>query len=120
MWQLFTRYVSVGVLNTLLHWLTFSLLVYVFACSQSLANLVAFLIAVSFSFIVNAKWTFKKEATKGRYFLFVLFMGILAWLTGYISDRLHYPVIITLIAFSLISLTAGFIYSKLIVFREVA
>ncbi|WP_414148457.1 GtrA family protein [Erwinia sp. BNK-24-b] len=118
MWQLFTRYVSVGVLNTLLHWLTFSLLVYALACPQSFANLVAFLIAVTFSFIINAKWTFKKQATKNRYFLFVIFMGSLAWLTGYIADRLHYPFIVTLVAFSVISLIAGFIYSKLVVFRE--
>ncbi|MEI2263871.1 GtrA family protein [Erwinia sp. CGal63] len=118
MWKLFAKYMSVGIVNTLLHWISFSFFVYALSCSQSFANLLAFLIAVSFSFIANAKWTFKREATKTRYFLFVIFMGILAWLTGYIADRLHFPVIVTLITFSFISLTTGFIYSKLVVFRE--
>jgi putative flippase GtrA len=117
MWKLFAKYMSVGIVNTLLHWISFSFFVYVLACSQSFANLLAFFIAVSFSFIANARWTFKSEATKKRYFLFVIFMGTLAWLTGHVADKLNLPLIVTLITFSFISLTTGFIYSKLVVYR---
>lgn len=49
---------------------------------------------------------------------FVIFMGVMAALTGYIADRLHAPAPMTLIAFSAFSLVAGFIYSKFIVFRD--
>ncbi|EOE8717481.1 Bactoprenol-linked glucose translocase [Salmonella enterica subsp. enterica serovar Typhimurium] len=49
---------------------------------------------------------------------FVIFMGVMAALTGYIADQLHTPALVTLIAFSAFSLVAGFIYSKLIVFRD--
>lgn len=83
-----------------------------------MSNLVAFCLAVTFSFFVNAKWTFKSKATKGRYVAFVVFMGGMAALTGYVADLLHAPATVTLIVFSGFSLVAGFIYSKFIVFRD--
>ena len=86
--------------------------------NQAISNLIAFCVAVTFSFFVNAKWTFKSKATTGRYVAFVIFMGCVATLTGYIADRLHAPALITLMAFSGFSLVAGFIYSKFIVFRD--
>ncbi|SEL90329.1 hypothetical protein SAMN04487787_13010 [Kosakonia sacchari] len=51
--------------------------------------------------------------------MFVLFMGFMAGFTGYLSDMMKVPPLITLVAFSAISLVCGFIYSKLIVFRDV-
>lgn len=118
MLKLFSRYFSVGVLNTAIHWLCFTALFSLIGMNQAISNLVAFCVAVTFSFFVNAKWTFKSKATTGRYVAFVIFMGIMAALTGYIADRLHAPALITLIAFSGFSLVAGFIYSKFIVFRD--
>ncbi|MBJ9210274.1 GtrA family protein [Citrobacter portucalensis] len=118
MLKLFSRYVSVGVMNTAIHWLCFGAMFSLIGFSQSISNLVAFCIAVTFSFFVNAKWTFKSKATTGRYVAFVIFMGLMATLTGYIADQLHAPALSTLIAFSAFSLVAGFVYSKLIVFRD--
>lgn len=91
---------------------------YYLETNQTISNLVAFVAAVTFSFIANAKWTFKTRATSGRYIAFVLFMGIMAALTGYIGDNLGLPSIITLVTFSSFSVVAGFLYSKFIVFRE--
>lgn len=116
--KLFSRYVSVGVLNTAIHWVCFAIMLSLLGFNQAISNLVAFCVAVTFSFFVNAKWTFKSKATKGRYAAFVVFMGAMAALTGYVADLLHSPAIITLIAFSAFSLVAGFIYSKFIVFRD--
>ena len=118
MLKLFSRYVSVGVLNTALHWLCFGALLHFFGVSQAIANVLAFCIAVTFSFFANAKWTFKSRATSGRYLAFVIFMGIMAGLTGYLADSVGAPPIVTLLAFSGFSLVAGFIYSKFIVFRD--
>jgi putative flippase GtrA len=70
-------------------------------------NVLAFCIAVTFSFFANAKWTFKSRATSGRYLAFVLFMGIMAGLTGYLADSVGAPPIVTLLAFSGFSLVAG-------------
>lgn len=118
MLKLFSRYVSVGALNTAIHWLFFAAMFSLFGLNQAVSNLVAFCAAVTFSFFVNAKWTFKAKATTRRYVSFVVFMGAIATLTGYLADRLHAPAVITLIAFSAFSLVAGFIYSKFIVFRD--
>lgn len=118
MLKLFSRYVSVGVVNTALHWLCFGALFHFFGANQAISNVVAFCIAVTFSFFVNARWTFKARATSGRYIAFVVFMGMMAALTGVIADVLNAPPVVTLIAFSGFSLVAGFIYSKFIVFRD--
>ena len=118
MLKLFTRYVSVGVINTALHWLCFGALMHFLGATQAVANVIAFCIAVTFSFFANAKWTFNSQATSGRYAAFVFFMGIMAALTGYVADSIGAPPVVTLIAFSAFSLVAGFIYSKIIVFRD--
>ena len=115
--QLFARYFSVGVINTLLHWVVFAALVYLASTTQATANLIAFIVAVTFSFFANAKFTFKKKATGGRYVAFVGFMGVLSYLTGFIADKVNAAPIITLVAFSAISLVLGFLYSKLFVFK---
>ncbi|MFC0139392.1 GtrA family protein [Erwinia mallotivora] len=116
MLKLFARYSSIGVINTLIHWLVFALL-YSREVSQSLANLTAFCVAVTFSFFANARCTFNTEATTIRYVLYVFFMGSMAALVGRLADHAHIAPVITLIAFSVISLVSGFIYSNFIVFR---
>ncbi|HDF8569948.1 TPA: GtrA family protein [Enterobacter hormaechei subsp. hoffmannii] len=118
MLKIFSRYVSVGVINTALHWLCFGALLHFFGVGQALANVIAFCIAVTFSFFGNAKWTFNAQATSGRYIAFVVFMGLMAALTGYIADVIGAPPIVTLVGFSAFSLIAGFVYSKFIVFRD--
>ncbi|MDM3355454.1 GtrA family protein [Citrobacter sp. Cb004] len=118
MLKIFTRYVSIGVVNTIIHWMCFGFLLYYFEESQAISNLVAFAVAVTFSFFANAIWTFKTRATSGRYVAFVLFMGMMATFTGYLADSLGLPPVVTLVVFSAFSLTAGFLYSKFIVFRN--
>lgn len=116
--QLFSRYISVGVINTGLHWVCFGALVQFLGATQAVSNVVAFCVAVTFSFFANAKWTFKSQATPWRYSAFVLFMGAMAAITGHIADLLRAPPFITLILFSGFSLIIGFVYSKFIVFRD--
>jgi len=118
MLKLFSRYISVGVINTALHWVCFGALLHFFEATQAVANVIAFFIAVTFSFFANARWTFKSQVTSGRYIAFVTFMGIMAGLTGYIADAISAPPVVTLVTFSGFSLIAGFIYSKFIVFRD--
>lgn len=118
MFKQFYRYLSVGVLNTLLHWAVFTAVLTLTSAGQAVANLTAFGVAVSFSFVVNARYTFKAQATKGRYMAFVGVMGTLSLLTGWAADWLRLPPLVTLVVFSTISLMCGFIYSKYLVFRE--
>lgn len=118
MLTLFTRYASVGVVNTVIHWLIFAFCFGLLHLNQMLANFLAFCSAVTFSFIANARWTFKARTSLLRYFSFTSFMGGIALLTGYTADRIHLMPVVTLIVFSLISFILGFAYSKYVVFRE--
>lgn len=117
MLKLFARYTSIGIINTLIHWVVFAVGIYVFHTNQALANFAGFVIAVSFSFFANAKFTFNKSTTAMRYMLYVGFMGTLSAVVGWAADISNIAPIITLIAFSAISLVCGFVYSKYIVFR---
>ncbi|EPR9075781.1 GtrA family protein [Cronobacter sakazakii] len=118
MLKLFTKYASVGVLNTLIHWVVFAACFYALGTSQALANFSGFVVAVSFSFFANARFTFNSSTTTTRYMLYVGFMGSLSAAVGWAADECSLPPAVTLVVFSAISLVCGFIYSKYIVFRE--
>lgn len=118
MFKLFAKYTSIGVLNTIIHWVIFAACIYGADTSQALANFAGFVLAVSFSFFANARFTFKASTTTMRYMLYVGFMGSLSAAVGWAADKCDLPPIVTLITFSAISLVCGFIYSKFIVFRD--
>ncbi|EPP0959102.1 GtrA family protein [Cronobacter turicensis] len=118
MLKLFAKYTSIGVLNTLIHWVVFAGCFYVLGTDQALANFSGFVIAVSFSFFANARFTFNGSTTTLRYMLYVGFMGSLSAIVGWAADECSMPPVVTLIVFSAISLVCGFVYSKYIVFRE--
>jgi len=118
MLRTFKKYVSIGIINTCIHWIIFAAMIYG-GTSQALANFSAFCVAVTFSFFANARWTFNAEATTMRYMIYVLFMGSLASIIGWAADQCKLTPIATLVLFSAISLVCGFVYSKLIVFKEV-
>jgi putative flippase GtrA len=116
--QHFWKYVSIGVVNTAIHWSLFLIMHNGFAFSQASSNTVAFLIAVSFSFWANARYNFNSQLTGRKYLLFVIFMGLMSLSIGYMSDKLALNSFVTLVIFSAVSLTLGFLYSKLVIFRE--
>lgn len=116
--NLFLKYTSVGVINTLIHWLVFSVCIYGLHVNQAMANFSGFVFAVTCSFFINARYTFKAGTTTLRYMIYVGFMGALSLTVGRVADRLELNPVITLISFSLISLVIGFIYSRYIVFRD--
>lgn len=111
------KYFSIGVINTIIHWIIFSGCFILLNINQSISNLLAFIIAVTFSFFMNAKFTFNKRPTGIRYILFAFFIGGLSFMTGRLEDQFSIKPIITLIAFSLLSFTLGFLYSKYVVFK---
>ncbi|CEE91789.1 bactoprenol-linked glucose translocase (flippase); CPS-53 (KpLE1) prophage [Xenorhabdus nematophila str. Anatoliense] len=117
MLALFTKYLSIGVINTTIHWVLFTAVLHFFDASQSIGNLVGFLAAVTFSFYANAKITFQKKATGWRYVAFILFMGLMSYMTGSLADAMDMQPIVTLISFSATSTTLGFMYSKFLIFR---
>lgn len=119
LFYLFRKYVSVGVLNTGLHWTVFFILVWFIKLNTAWANLLAFFVAVTFSFFANAAYTFQTSATKKKYILFTVFMAALSFALGWVSDALHLQPLIALISFSLLSLVLGFLYSRYIIFKNI-
>lgn len=118
MLKTFIKYALVGGLNTVIHWLTFAVVYYALHFDQMISNFSGFCVAVTFSFFVNAIWTFRSEHTATRYFMYVGFMGLIAIGCGYIADIIQLNPLITLAGFSAMSLLIGFFYSTFIVFRE--
>lgn len=119
MLKIFTKYVSIGIINTIIHWSIFSAISYA-GVSQAASNLAAFCVAVTFSFFANARWTFNAKTTKLKYVAFTIFMGFTATSVGWIADRIDMNPIITMVSFSVISLVLGFTYSKYFVFKGAA
>lgn len=115
---LFSRFLSVGVINTAIHWLSFFGLIYL-GNDQARSNLIAFFVAVTFSFFANSRFTFKSNFSFGRYVIFTAFMGALAFLFGAMADFLGLHSLITLALFSGTSLVISFLFSKHVVFKEV-
>jgi len=64
MYKLFARYASVGMINTAIHWIFF-IIIHWLGANQAMSNMLAFLIAVTFSFFANARFTFKKKLPVG-------------------------------------------------------
>ncbi len=113
----FSKYFSIGILNTLVHWGITAGLFYFIGFSQALSNVIGFIVAVTFSYIMNAKFTFEKKPVLSRYLIFTLFMGGLSYVFGYAGDYFALNPFITLFLFSGTSLALGFLFSKFFVFR---
>jgi putative flippase GtrA len=60
----FIRFAIVGIANTLIHLTVLFILVNYFSVWYILSSFLAFLVAVTNSFILNTLWTFKKDLTE--------------------------------------------------------
>lgn len=116
-WKGFLTYALVGLANTLIHWQVFFVLRVAFGFNQAMSNFVAFCVAASFSFYVNALYTFEAKTSVFGYVLFLCVMGALSFLVGYLGDRWHIHGLLTVAVFSLLSLVIGFLLSRFVVFR---
>lgn len=114
----FLRYACIGIANTLLHACAFFALVYLAQASQALGNTLAFLFAATFSYLANGRFTFESPRSAGGYLMFLGFMGLLAWSTGHLAQRLQWPPLATFCTFSLLSLFLGYAFSRYVVFRS--
>jgi len=112
----FFKYLLVGVCNTAIHAAVFISML-ALGSDQAVSNLVAFTVALSFSFLANARFTFRVPLSLSRYLWFVAGMGSLSVSLGYLGDRLGWQPMVTVMLFSLLSLVLGFLFSRW-VFRE--
>lgn len=116
-WSGFSIYALVGLANTLLHWQMFFVLRVAVGLDQSTSNLAAFCVAASFSYYLNAIYTFDAKLSAMGYLVFLCLMGALSYVVGYLGDRWQIHGLLTVAAFSLLSLVLGFLLSRYVVFR---
>lgn len=116
-WSGFSTYALVGLANTLLHWQMFFVLRVAVGLDQSTSNLAAFFVAASFSYYLNAIYTFDAKLSAMGYLVFLCLMGALSYVVGYLGDRWQIHGLLTVAAFSLLSLVLGFLLSLYVVFR---
>lgn len=117
-WPPFARYGLIGIGNTLVHWLVFLGLHLALGLKQAPSNLLAFAVAATVSYHLNARYTFAVTPSGKRYLLFVLGMGCLSLALGALSDLLGLSPWLTLLTFSATSLVAGYCFSYTVVFKR--
>ena len=121
------RYSVVGVVNTISDFTIFSVLYFLFGVHVLVANTLAFLFAVSQSYLLNKTWTFREHGTSAevgsrpgkKYFLFVAInMGglCLSNATVYLLVD-YYPALVAKIAAAVLVLIWGFFLSRRYVFQ---
>lgn len=81
----FFRFGIIGVLNTIIHGSILSLLVGFLSFNVISSNLMAFIVANVFSFLLNSFFTFKTKATLLLYYRFLLSSLLSLALTLFIS-----------------------------------
>lgn len=104
------KYAVVGIANTLIHAAFFFLLT--LSLRQSVANLIAFFAASTFSFYANAKFTFKAAPKPWKYMVWVIFMGLTSYGVGSLCDALRIRPLFTFVLHCLLSFIIGFLFSK--------
>lgn len=114
----FSRYLLVGICNTVIHWTVFLVLCLGWLAPQSLSNVAGFLVAASFSFYANALYTFSARLSWSGYLLFMSFMGALSFIVGHISDGQNAPLLATLIVSSALGLSLGYCCFRYLIFRR--
>ena len=118
------RYSVVGVANTATDFAVFSLLLYVAGMRPLWANCLAFLVAVTQSYVVNARWTFQQhtsDLTIKSYLYFVAInLGCLALSSSmiFLLQGIVSPILAKVLAAAIV-LAWGFLLSRRFVFGKV-
>ena len=111
----FVKFGLVGVLNTLINWIIFALLV---------ANVIAYVIATANSYIWNSKWVFKyngknkKETTAKFVILNLIGLGLNTGILYLLVDMLGFNKLIALVITTGIVMIINYIVNKIWVFKE--
>lgn len=104
-----TRYALIGVCNTSIHLLIVGLLTWFAEFNQMYANVIAYIVASSFSFVMNTRWSFQSRPGARNYarFQLVSLFGLIVNATlGHLGDYFGWHIVVTVF---LIGLTVSVI-----------
>lgn len=113
----FLRYGVVGIANTAVHAVVFFSLVSLLTLSQALGNCIAFFVAVTVSFFLNAHFTFRQRPTLSKFVRMTAVMALLSYASGRVGDVLSLNPVVTFLIWSAVSYVAGFLLTRYFVFR---
>lgn len=118
------NYLIFGALTTAVNWIAFQLVNTVFLQHWSIANVIAWVIAVLFAYITNRKYVFHSESRRvlRELYLFVQFR-LLSLLLEMLSMYILIEIILVLpftakVIAAIVVVIANYIFSKAIVFKE--
>ena len=117
---MFTKIIKfslIGLANTSVHWSIFMLL-YNITTYQSISNLCGFLCAATFSFYMNATYTFEATKSLQRYILFMIFMALFNYAIGFVSDTFNMYPLYALIISSALGFAINFFFMNKFIFKE--
>lgn len=117
LWKGFSSYAVIAAANALIHWQIFYVLTVAAELSQAISNLASFCVAASFSFYVNALYTFESKASVLGYLVFLGFMGVVSYGVGRIADLWQVHGLVTVTSFWLLNLIGEFFFSRFVLFR---
>lgn len=109
-------YGLIGLVNTAAHFVVFWGVVNIGA-SQAISNAVGFSAAVIISFILNARFTFRRIPTLKCFLRMYGSMLFVSWSFGWIGDTFDLLPVITFLIYCIINPIVGFLVTKYFVFR---
>jgi len=115
--KLFYHYISVSMVNTLIHWSVFALLRHGLTNSQAIGNFAGFCVAAVVSFLINTNVIYQYDSSAKHYWPYMSAMGLMSIVFGLLADRLDILGRYTLLSFTIFSLICGFLYSNRTFFK---
>ena len=119
----FSKYSLVGVINTITDFLIFTILISLIGINVYIANTLAFIAAVTQSYILNHRWTFRQKThnhTVLRYLKFVAINAggvVISTIVLFFTAEFMHPLIGKLCAAVLVVIW-GFTLSKIYIFNQ--
>lgn len=117
LWKGFSAQAAIGAASTLVHWQIFFVLTSATQLDQAASSFAAFCISASFSFYMNALYTFETGTSVLVYLGFIGVMGILSYGVGAVADARNLPGLATVLVFSLLNLLLGYCVFRFVLFR---
>lgn len=118
------KFSIVGIINTIVSWVAFFSLYYLFKIDFKIANIISYILGVINSFILNKFWTFKSKKYKlSEIFLFFLVFfvsfGIQYYFTIFLKERLKINPSLAYICGNILYTIIGFLGNKFLTFRKI-
>ncbi|MFJ4194319.1 GtrA family protein [Pseudomonas sp. NPDC089534] len=116
LWKGVWAHAVIGFTSSLIHWQVFFVLASTTSLDQAASNFAAFCVAASYSFYMNALYTFESSTSVGAYLAFIGGMAGMSYGIGYFADSQNLPGLMTLGVFTFFNLVFGFCLYRFVLF----